>query len=149
MTFHPRIDQAREGARSARALPADDGQRFTLTPEPTILALRTDPPGAEIFLDGALKGITPLERLVMASEGSHTLFVRKKGYQPWSLNLGPGVSLPEMIRLQTEVEEVITHPSAIPRNRAGKPARRPAWRGRRTTCARPAPWHGDPGCPRR
>jgi NADH-quinone oxidoreductase subunit E len=33
MTFHPRIDQAREAGRSARALPADDGQRFTLTPE--------------------------------------------------------------------------------------------------------------------
>jgi NADH-quinone oxidoreductase E subunit len=33
MTFHPKIDQTREAHRSARLLPADDGQPFAYTPE--------------------------------------------------------------------------------------------------------------------
>ena len=33
MTFHPKVDTARQAGRSARALPADDGQPFAFTPE--------------------------------------------------------------------------------------------------------------------
>ncbi|MDD1728795.1 MAG: PEGA domain-containing protein [Methanospirillum sp.] len=48
-----------------------------------MLKVQSDPSGADLYLDGVLKGTTPVDELV-AKRGSHTLLVHLDGYQNWS-----------------------------------------------------------------
>jgi hypothetical protein len=48
-----------------------------------ILALQSDPSGADIFLDNEYKGVTPLS-LQIVSTGEHHLLIRKGGYSVYS-----------------------------------------------------------------
>jgi hypothetical protein len=59
----------------------------------------TDPPGAEVFLDGQTKGRTPTS-VQVPGEGVHTLRVALEGHQPWSATLERHKPLPDPIRLQ-------------------------------------------------
>jgi hypothetical protein len=45
------------------------------------LAVRSDPPGAEVYVDGILQGTTPVD-LTGVPAGTHTLELRKAGYAP-------------------------------------------------------------------
>jgi hypothetical protein len=53
-----------------------------------VLAIRTDPPGAKVLLDGAPLGATPLERVVVKGR-ARRLRVEKAGYEPLERELGP------------------------------------------------------------
>jgi len=55
--------------------------RPTLTILPGGITISTEPSGAEVWVDGALKGTTPLD-LSNVTEGNHTVEVRKDGYEP-------------------------------------------------------------------
>lgn len=53
--------------------------RLFMGPAEAMLAVRTDPPGARLFLDRALVGTTPVE--YPSTEGPHTLRVEMEGYR--------------------------------------------------------------------
>ncbi len=63
----------------------------------------SEPEGAQVFLDGNLKGVTPMENLEIPGEGTHILKVEKAGYVPWITQTQPERSLPEPIQLQIPV----------------------------------------------
>jgi serine/threonine-protein kinase len=71
-----------------------------LQPEPLVLAIATEPAGAEVFLDGALKGLTPLSGLQAEGGRSHALLVRKAGYEPWTMEVDRGQLPPAAITLK-------------------------------------------------
>lgn len=50
------------------------------------LLINSTPKGAELFLDNALRGITPLE-LSDITIGDHAIIVRKDGFQDWIANV--------------------------------------------------------------
>ena len=45
------------------------------------VAIESDPPGAEIFLDGKSVGATP-QKLRVSREQAHTVYLKKEGYRP-------------------------------------------------------------------
>ncbi len=48
-----------------------------------MLQIRSEPAGADIFIDGVMNGKTPVDELV-AKTGSHSLLLHLDGYQNWS-----------------------------------------------------------------
>jgi len=72
---------------------------LALVPAPFEVALASDPPGAEVFLDGEAKGITPLS-LTVPGEGTHQLRLVLEGYQPWSAVPERHKPLPESVKLE-------------------------------------------------
>ena len=96
------------GARSQRrrwlgavaAVLAATGLWFVfLRPTSFAVPVTTEPPGAEIFLDGASKGLTPAT-VQVPREGSHQLRLTLDGHQPWNAALERHRPLPDPIRLQ-------------------------------------------------
>ncbi len=71
-----------------------------LIPVPLTLPIKTEPAGAEVFLNGSFMGITPLAELQMPREGLHTLMVRKTGHEVWSSNLSREHLPPDVITLK-------------------------------------------------
>mgnify|MGYP001488368374 CR=1 FL=1 len=62
--------------------PGEDRVVEQLVPLPFALKVQTDPPGASVYLNGKLRGRTPLE-LTVPGEGTHLLRVVRPGYQPY------------------------------------------------------------------
>ncbi len=69
-----------------------------VSPGPTPLTnghitIRSNPSGAEVFLDNAYRGLTPLT-LVDVPNGGHTILLQMNGYQNWqsSVNVAAGSS---------------------------------------------------------
>ena len=69
-----------------------------LLPAPYQLKVASEPPGAEIFLDGASKGRTPAT-VDIPGEGGSQLRVVLDGYQPWTATPDRHRPLPDPIRL--------------------------------------------------
>ncbi len=61
----------------------------------------TTNPGAQIFVDGKLKGVTPMSTPLIVDAGTHTVTLRKTGFHDWSstVEVGPNGSLPLNITL--------------------------------------------------
>jgi hypothetical protein len=98
-------------------------------PERSSFWLRTSPSNASVFVDGTLRGTTPLH-VEDLQPGEHTLRVEAPGYLPteWKkLRLPPGgMVLPEMVLLHDQDQPVHTSDSASeapppPPWRPGKP----------------------------
>jgi len=104
--------------------PDENGIRFKLTPGPYEVAVRTEPPGAEALLNGVSAGSTPIPRLMVPAEGSHSLRLIRPGYLPWSALLERGKPLPDPIPLQAAPAKAA--PAARPLLPASKPVPRPA-----------------------
>ncbi|WAI02490.1 PEGA domain-containing protein [Methanogenium organophilum] len=65
-----------------------------LVRSPVLLAVASIPPGAEVFVDGTLRGTTPLS--ISIEQGMHTVRIEKFGYEPQeeTVDAGPdGVSV--------------------------------------------------------
>jgi len=71
-----------------------------LTPVPLTLPIKSEPSGAEVFLNGSFMGITPLAELKMPREGSHTLMVRKTSHEVWTSSLSREHLPPDVITLK-------------------------------------------------
>jgi hypothetical protein len=67
---------------------------------PFRVQVRSDPAGAQVFLDGDRKGETPLADLEIPGEGTHILKVEKAGFVPWITQPQPDRPLPDPILLQ-------------------------------------------------
>ncbi len=68
----------------------------------------SDPEGAEVFLDGESKGLTPLKGLRLPKGRTPRLELRREGYETWSAEVDSDMPFPEVITL----------------TRLGRPARR-------------------------
>ncbi len=55
--------------------------RPTLSLVPGKITIRTEPAGAEVWVDGTFRGTTPFD-LPDVSEGDHSVEIRKEGYEP-------------------------------------------------------------------
>jgi hypothetical protein len=55
--------------------------RPTITILPGGITIRTEPSGAEVWVDGTLQGTTPLD-LPNVIEGNHSVEIKKEGYEP-------------------------------------------------------------------
>jgi hypothetical protein len=66
------------------------------------LQLESDPPGAEIGVDGSFVGNTPSD--VQVAEGEHIVTVKKTGFKDWERNLK--VSGGSNVHLNAELEKV-------------------------------------------
>jgi len=82
------------------ALP-DSGDRIEVELEanPYTIRVVTDPPGAEVVLNGKSMGRTPLEALSVPSMGKPRLQIRMQGYEEWNGMLEKDLEFPEVIRL--------------------------------------------------
>jgi serine/threonine protein kinase len=87
-----------EVERSLR--PEDRWLTLILAAQPVVLGIRSNPPGADVFLDNVLVGITPMQGLRLAGDQPHRLELRKKGYEPWTTTLNPGEPAPGTIVLK-------------------------------------------------
>jgi hypothetical protein len=93
------IELRKEGYASASAivtLSSDPPSPIQLSLEPVLkeLAIRTEPPGANIVLDGErLDDTTPFNITVPPQE-EHTIVVSKEGYISQNLTVAPGEDLP-------------------------------------------------------
>jgi hypothetical protein len=79
------------------------------TSSPTVgtaakLQLESDPPGADIEVDGNFVGNTPSD--VQVTEGDHTITVKKAGFKDWERKMK--VSAGSSIHLNAELEKVAT-----------------------------------------
>lgn len=79
--------------------PEDRHLTLTLRPAPFAVAVASEPPGAEVFLDGEFKGRSPLS-VEVPGEGTHQLRLVLEGYQPWSVIPERHKPLPDPIPLQ-------------------------------------------------
>jgi hypothetical protein len=66
------------------------------------LQIESDPPGADIEVDGSFVGNTPSD--VQVAEGDHTVTIKKAGFKDWERKLK--VSGGSSVRLSTELEKV-------------------------------------------
>ncbi len=78
----------------------DRALELHLVPKPLDLAIVSDPAGAEVFLNGSLKGLTPLGELQVPGEGAHRLLVRKNGFEAWTMTVTREHLPPERIALR-------------------------------------------------
>ncbi len=84
-----------------RTLQSEDRMlTLTLTAKPMVFDIQTEPPGAEVFVNNVLMGLTPLQGLQVAADRTHRLQLRKAGFEPWIGDLVPGEKLPERIQLR-------------------------------------------------
>ena len=63
--------------------PGDQALRFLLEPTHLALPLASNPPGAEVYLDGVKVGETPLLALRIPTRTEHSLLVKKAGWASW------------------------------------------------------------------
>ncbi len=82
-----------------------------LLPAPFTVSVKSDPPEAQVFLNGRFVGIAPIEKVEVPGEGRQVLELRQAGFETWSDALRRGESLPDPIRLQ-KVDEPEPKPAA-------------------------------------
>ncbi len=80
--------------------PEEKELNLKLKATPFHVQVRSEPPGVHVFLDGHLKGETPMENLEIPGEGTHILKIERAGYLPWSTQPRAEQPLPDPIRLQ-------------------------------------------------
>jgi predicted Ser/Thr protein kinase len=96
---HLRLEKADFLAAEYRLQPGDRDLALRLQPAPFETKVITEPPGAEVLLDGDPKGTSPLT-LQVPGEGLHVVRLRLEGYQPWTATLERHKALPDPIDLQ-------------------------------------------------
>jgi hypothetical protein len=66
------------------------------------LQMESDPPGADIEIDGSFVGNTPSD--VQVTDGEHTVLVKKTGFKDWARKLK--VSAGSSVHLNAELEKM-------------------------------------------
>jgi tRNA A-37 threonylcarbamoyl transferase component Bud32 len=90
---------------------ASTGGQPARVPSARLIEISSDPSGAEVILDGAIVGNTPV-RLPAPEAGERVARVQLRGYQPSSVMLAAGS--PETVRIELEPVQVATAPAARP-----------------------------------
>jgi hypothetical protein len=63
------------------------------------IAVASDPPGANVFLNGTFMGTTPMASLPVPKDGRRELALRLPGYSEWRAEVDPDLPFPERITL--------------------------------------------------
>lgn len=80
--------------------PGEQRVEVKLLPAPYQVAVRSLPEGAEVFMDGQVRGVTPLPDLEVPGEGRHVLELRLLGHEDWRMTLARKEPVPDPIHLQ-------------------------------------------------
>ena len=88
----------------AKFQPAAPAQSLVASSVSGKLQLESDPPGADIAVDGSFVGNTPSD--VQVAEGEHTVLVKKAGFKDWERKLR--VSGGSSVHLNAELEKAAT-----------------------------------------
>ena len=78
---------------------SDSSVRVILELPAHTVAVNTDPPGAEVFLNGKLIGKAPIPSLGIPSDGSTRIRITHEGYMPTEFEVDLTYPLPDPIRL--------------------------------------------------
>ena len=112
--------------------------------KPPPLEVSTEPPGAQVIMDGVSLGVTPLKIEGVARDAPHAMELNLKGMRTWSRSFEPG-----SLRARLEV---VLEPFAAPAPPPEPPPpRRTSPPGSaRTRCPPASPWRrsGTPSAPR-
>ncbi|MGA9544724.1 MAG: PEGA domain-containing protein, partial [Candidatus Sulfotelmatobacter sp.] len=84
------------------AAPADVQAQAAEPSVPAKVQLESDPPGADIEVDGSFVGNTPSD--VQVAEGEHTITVKKAGFKDWERKLK--VTSGSSVHLNAELEKL-------------------------------------------
>jgi hypothetical protein len=99
----PGVASSTDQSKSAEASPQQTYSALAaVSPATAKLQLESDPPSADIEVDGSFVGNTPSE--VQVTEGNHTVAVKKAGFKDWQRTLK--VSAGSNIHLSAELEKV-------------------------------------------
>ncbi len=79
--------------------PGEVSVKVAMQLPPHTIPVATDPPGAQVFLDGKLVGLSPLQGLGIPTEGAHRIRITHDGYLPWEAEVDPTFPFPEVVRL--------------------------------------------------
>jgi len=71
-------------------------------PEAIFIPVHSDPPGAQIFLNGQPMASTPLAVLRVPAEGRQELVIRLSGYREWKAVVDPELPLSDPVRLNPD-----------------------------------------------
>ncbi len=89
-------------AKFEPAAPTDAPAQVAEASASAKLQLESDPPGADIEVDGSFVGNTPSD--VQVAEGDHTVTVKKSGFKDWERKLK--VSRGSSVHLNAELEKL-------------------------------------------
>jgi len=85
--------------------PMDRTLSLSLVPTPVTFDVKSDPSGAEVFLNGELMGTSPLKGVPIRPDGMQRLQVRKRGYETVTLNISQEKKPPTPIHLRKTEEK--------------------------------------------
>ncbi len=80
--------------------PTENTIEVQLHPASFFVSVKSDPPGAQIFVNGHPEGTTPVAKLEVSGEGRQLMELRLEGYETWTEALKRGEALEDPIRLQ-------------------------------------------------
>jgi serine/threonine protein kinase len=111
--------------------PEDQNVEGKLTPAPITVSVTSDPPEAQIFLNGQPVGTTPLGKLEIPGEGRQVLELRREGFETWREAVRRGESLPDPIRLQ-KIDVPEPKPAAKPAPHKATPKKKAERKGEKS-----------------
>ncbi len=86
-------------AQSYRLGKGESAVKVQLKRPPHFIAVATEPPGAEVFLNGRSMGFTPLPSLGIPAEGTSRMKVTREGFSSWEADVDGTFPFPDLIRL--------------------------------------------------
>ena len=101
-----------------KSLEVREGEQFnlevSLQPILGMLYLNTEPPGAEVYLDGQYEGISPV-RITRSEKGRYRMKLVKAGYKPEkvSVRIRPGETDDLLVQLEPDPEKRSITPPAM------------------------------------
>ncbi|MFZ0950752.1 MAG: PEGA domain-containing protein [Candidatus Sulfotelmatobacter sp.] len=101
ITAYVNGDMKLDIAKFQPVAPADVQAQAAEPSVPARVQLESDPPGADIEVDGSFVGNTPSD--VQVAEGEHTVTVKKAGFKDWERKLK--VTSGSSVRLNAELEK--------------------------------------------
>jgi TonB family protein len=132
-TYHVRIESAGFEAEELEAAITAEAPAASLdvtlkpqapaapaAPRPALLRIRSNPPGAQVAVDGQDVGVTPIERL-QVDAGSRVVRVLREGYLPWEDTFRARAGRTETI--EAELTARATEPAPEPEPAAPEPPR--------------------------
>jgi len=85
--------------------PLDRTLSLSLVPTPVTFDVKSDPSGAEVFLNGELMGTSPLKGVPIRPDGMQRLQIRKRGYETVTMSISQEKKPPTPIRLRKAEEK--------------------------------------------
>jgi hypothetical protein len=99
-----RLEKGGYQPRTQEIKPGDRNLLVVLEAASGAIAVVTDPPGAEVYLNGTLMGRTPLPTLPIPSRNPQRMSIKLDGYEDWTAELDLDLPFPPLIRMSPTVK---------------------------------------------